>query len=132
MLPKSGGTSNEIATFTGDQLRDLVIGPDGIYTVGFASIYKIALGGPSTPVVVWDPTAVGGLAGANNLAFDSTYLWWTDFVGGRVWAKPLIGGPARVFSSGWFEPGLILSEPDHLAWIPAGQAPRRMPKNVFP
>lgn len=131
MVPKTGGKSVVLATFKGDQHHDLVIGPDGVYVNGFAQLYKLDFGAPSTPVVVWDPTVVGGLASVDNVAFDATYVWWTDFVGGRLWARPLAGGLPRVFTSGLFEPSLILLEPNHVAWESAGGA-GRMPKSVFP
>lgn len=129
--PTDGGPSTLLASFPNDQLRDLLVTATGIYVTGYGNVYFVPLAG-GTPQVVWDSSKVGSLAGPNMLAVDATALWWTDFVGGRVWTMPLAGGPARVFSQGAFEPGLLLLNAGYVIWEQSGGPALRLPKSAVP
>lgn len=102
-IPKAGGALLPIAG--GQNVPDgIVVGAGSVCWLdldtqlpqGSASVMKASLDG-GTPVVVFPPAA-GSAFGADAIASDATFVYFTS--GGDLYRAPLAGGAAMIFASG--------------------------------
>jgi hypothetical protein len=118
-VPKTGvgdgGSSTVLATFTNDQVHQLVLTSTAILVAG-TNVYSVPIGGldggVATNVLV--PSQQG--MNAEAIATDGTTLFFTDFIDGYVYAQPLAGGYAQRVAIGQTEPDLILLDANNLYW----------------
>ena len=106
-LSDAGIPSTILATFTGDQVLDFVQVPSGTFYVS-----GVPLGG-GTPTIF----AQGFLRDyPETLVTDGTTVFWTDFINGYVYEKPIAGGYAQQMAIGLTEPFFMLLDANNIYW----------------
>jgi hypothetical protein len=109
-VPKSdadgGVPSTTLATFPGDQPLGFLLQGNTFYVSATNSntIWTVPKTG-GTPSFFYDTTVYGEV---ELMATDGTSLYWTDFISGYVYVKPLAGGSAQRMAQGLTEPFLLL------------------------
>ncbi len=121
-VPKTGigdaGAPMVVATFPQTELQGLIAGTDGLYVTEGSQIWRVPFGiASSTPVLLFNGTALGGLA---FMTTDNTSLFWADQVDGAVYKMPIAGGYAQRIALNLFEPFIALADANNVYFQASG------------
>ena len=114
-VPKTGGACQTLAA--DEEASSIALHGDHLYYADDEKVVRLKKDGGGTPEELG---SAGSYSAGGSLAVNGTHIYWTEYVGDKLWRMPLAGGEPETFASENAPKSLVL-DADALYWLDVGR-----------